>query len=82
MFASKHNLNAFTTKLAAHCKANGTAHVKLRNTMYLDVIYQSQEDLTEDENSGFTTPDYRFSWRPDGSSCTRSEWDIIQCNDF
>lgn len=72
----RNQLNAFTNLIAANQRFGGKTKILLRNGTIVEPIYKPAEDETCED--AFFTEDWKYCWNLDGTSVTRSDYDMME----
>lgn len=75
MFYNPNEFNEFTGSLRTLCQTSNGAQVQLRNRSIVRVYFEPAAD--EDTACMFRSADWSQVWRPDGSSVTSRDLDIV-----
>jgi hypothetical protein len=72
----RNQLNSFTNLIAANQRFGAKTKILLRNGTIVEPIYKPAEDETCED--AFFTEDYEYCWNLDGTSVTRSHYDMME----
>lgn len=78
MFVSRNDLNKFTTALRDRISKKGKPVLcKMRNGDHHEVTYK-EANPDEYTDASFHCPNWNYVWNLDGSSITRSDFDLVE----